>query len=141
MSVQSELERINNTVMEQTALIKEISDILDTKASGGGSSNTVFQIDEIYYAGTFEIDTGNEIEYVADIEGMFSLNEAMVFDISFAEEYGNSPFVLSENGYEPFKIDITKDVLTTRLGGGAPANTDCGYYINGNKMYLKFYVW
>lgn len=140
MSVQSELERINNTVMEQTALIQEISGILDGKVGGGGS-NTVFKIDEIYYVGTFEIDTGNEIEYVADIGGIFGLNEAIVFDIIHAEEYKNSPFVLSENGYEPFEIDITKDVLTTQLGGGTPANTDCGYYINGNKMYLKFFVW
>ena len=140
MGVESEITRINGAVTEQTALIQEITDILEGKAGGGGS-NTVFKIDEIYYAGTFEIDTGNEIEYAADMGGIFGLNEAIVFDIIHAEEYKNSPFVLSENGYEPFEIDITKDVLTTLLGGSTPANTDCGYYINGNKMYLKFFVW
>lgn len=35
MSVQGEITRINNAVSEQTALIQEISDVLDGKATGG----------------------------------------------------------------------------------------------------------
>ena len=91
MSVESEITRINGAVTEQTALIQEITDILEGKAGGGGSE-TSFKISKIRFWLEGPVGVGveppkinitlNDKEVLNTMVGFGDYDVDFVFDLS-----------------------------------------------------------
>lgn len=158
MSVQSEIDRINGEVNSQSAIIDEITAILDSKAGSNPKlqEKTVMPtavqqevVPDTEYDGLSKVtvEAVSKIVHITQIKiSALSTVSTFVMDPGKAEItiYVNNQDVF-HNDYvgvsdgDTFSVDFTIDLSKDYLGFYLYATSydSLGYFIDGNTMYIK----
>lgn len=127
MSVQSEIERINSTVAEQTALIKEISDILDGKINPPPITEFAAKYGWVRYSvpnGSNNYITSNGTQYIDTGYAWKSENAEVYIRLDYMHEPNDESIFGSENS-------------TPQYSGVAYAvNRNVSFYVGTSKNLL-----